>query len=421
MLDKKFRRDILEKARIIRFSNMARFLFNEDKVIVLNRLNGQWIKISKQCYDILKSCEEEKISTLDLCEQLEDADDCKYMMDMIELLASMNCLYDDNVRNIDNISLAITHRCNLKCIHCMVDADFCKDNKDYFDTKTICSFLDKIVAVSPKSITLTGGEALLRPDCITIIKYLRSIFAGKITLMTNGTLITTKNVESIASSVNSIDISLDGADEQSCSVIRGKGVFDKVVSNIKLLHLHGFSNITLSMVLSANNVRYKQQFFELNKTLGTRPMLRALSYEGRAKDNKEILDNVVTTDATISNEKKVDIENRGCCCTAGYDQLTIEANGDIFPCNLFVEPEFKLGNIAEVEDISKILDGNKGCFLCKSIQKYDPGKFESCKNCNVNYFCWSCVYPMYKLDKKEFQERCAYKKEMLKTIWEQEG
>ena len=35
----------------------------------------------------------------------------------------------------------------------------------------------------------------------------------------------------------------------------------------------------------------------------------------------------------------------------------------------------------------------------------------------INYFCWSCVYPMYKIDEKEFKERCAYKKEILKNIW----
>jgi len=27
------------------------------------------------------------------------------------------------------------------------------------------------------------------------------------------------------------------------------------------------------------------------------------------------------------------------------------------------------------------------------------------------------VYPMYKIDEKEFKERCAYKKEILKNIW----
>lgn len=52
--------------------------------------------------------------------------------------------------------------------------------------------------------------------------------------MTNGTLIIPKNVEEIVSQIDSLDISLDGADEESCAVIRGKGVFEKVVSSIKV-------------------------------------------------------------------------------------------------------------------------------------------------------------------------------------------
>lgn len=34
----------VEDTKRIRFSNMAKFMFNEDQAIIFNRLNGQWIK-----------------------------------------------------------------------------------------------------------------------------------------------------------------------------------------------------------------------------------------------------------------------------------------------------------------------------------------------------------------------------------------
>ncbi len=255
----------------------------------------------------------------------------------------------------------------------------------HFDTKTICAFLDKIVAANPKNITLTGGEPLLRSDFLTILGYLRSIYNGKITLMTNGTLITPKNVKEIVSQIDSIDISLDGADEESCAVIRGKGVFEKVVSSIKLLQSHGFSKISISMVLSANNVRYTKQFMELNESLNTTPMLRALSYEGRAKENKDILDNVVTTEFLRQEDKKTNSECRTCCCTAGYNQITIEANGDIFPCNLFVEPEFRLGTMSEIDDLRKLFYTNDGFFVCPCVQKFEPSEFDIHKGETIRF------------------------------------
>lgn len=42
----------MEDTKTIRFSNMTKFMFNEDQAIIFNRLNGQWIKVPKQCYDI---------------------------------------------------------------------------------------------------------------------------------------------------------------------------------------------------------------------------------------------------------------------------------------------------------------------------------------------------------------------------------
>lgn len=44
-----------------------------------------------------------------------------------------------------------------------------------------------------------------------------------------------------------------------------------------------------------------------------------------------------------------------CSCDAGTTTLTIESNGEIFPCNLFVEPEYCLGNIKEVNDLQELL------------------------------------------------------------------
>lgn len=401
------------------FSNTARFLFNGENAIVLNRLNGQWIKIPKQCYEILEMCDKEALTLSDLNNRLADDEDRAYMKQMIDLLDSMECLYNDAKKAVDNISIAITHMCNLKCIHCMVDADFGGGNEDYFDTATICSFLDNIIATNPNSIALTGGEPMLRPDFMTILEYLRNNYKGQIILMTNATLFTADNVQAITSRVNSIDISLDGADEPSCAIIRGKGVFEKVVKNIKLIQSTGFNKINVSMVLSTNNTRYVKHFFELNKSLGTTPILRALSYDGRAEENKEAIDNTVTTENIAEGTGKQNTESRGCCCTAGYNQLTIEANGDIFPCNLFVTPEFKLGNMREIESLSTALHTNKGFFVSPCVQRFEPSEYPACKDCNVNYFCWSCVYPMLKLDEAEFKERCAYKKRMLAHVWEE--
>lgn len=120
-------------------------------------------------------------------------------------------------------------------------------------------------------ITLSGGEPLLRGDFKELLKYLKNNYNGHIGISTNGTLITNSNAELLVKYADQIDISVDGVDEETCSIVRGKGVFEKVIKSIKILQDKGFSNISLSMVFSDKNEYLEPSFLELNKKLGTTP------------------------------------------------------------------------------------------------------------------------------------------------------
>ena len=106
------------------FSDSTKFMFNADSVIIFNRLNGQWIKISRECYEILRNCMSEKLTEEEMLSRLADEEDRAYIRKMLDLLDSMGCMYRKTVQKVNNVSFAITHRCNLKCIHCMVNALF---------------------------------------------------------------------------------------------------------------------------------------------------------------------------------------------------------------------------------------------------------------------------------------------------------
>lgn len=47
----------MEKNNNVRIvSDNAKYLFHSDQVIIINRTNRQWMKVSKECYDILTQC-----------------------------------------------------------------------------------------------------------------------------------------------------------------------------------------------------------------------------------------------------------------------------------------------------------------------------------------------------------------------------
>lgn len=87
--------------------------------------------------------------------------------------------------------------------------------------------MEKILTLKPLQIVFTGGEPLLKKGIIQLLEYTRERFNGTIGIMTNGTLFTKENISKIIPLVDSIDISIDGIDEDTCALIRGQGVFRK--------------------------------------------------------------------------------------------------------------------------------------------------------------------------------------------------
>lgn len=77
------------------------------------------------------------------------------------------------------VLIELTHICNLKCVHCFADADFCKYNeKGYIEgeltTQQWYKVIDNILEAGVFEILLSGGEATMRKDLLDIAKYIQS-------------------------------------------------------------------------------------------------------------------------------------------------------------------------------------------------------------------------------------------------------
>ena len=107
-----------------------------------------------------------------------------------------------------NINLEVTKRCNARC-------DFC----DYWKEKTVPELKDYVPVIKklkPLSVSLTGGEPLLRKDLTDIIASLRQNLGFLfISLITNGALLTKeRGVELWKAGLDELSISLDYLDER---------------------------------------------------------------------------------------------------------------------------------------------------------------------------------------------------------------
>lgn len=256
---------------------------NGNKVIIANRWDGRWIKISKECFNIILEIVKNNPKEIIWDEISGEKEDIDYIKKLINILTTMD-VFTEKDYCVESVYLSLTHKCNLHCIHCSVDADINQQN--VLSLQDIKDIIKKLQVSKVQTLIFTGGEPLIRDDFLEILKYARSIFSGKIVMMTNGTLINEANIKTLVENLDAIDMSIDGVNEATCSIIRGKGVFKKVMQSIELLHKNSFRKISLSMVSSIENNKVVNEFYCLNKKLGTKPVIRVFCERGRGKTSK---------------------------------------------------------------------------------------------------------------------------------------
>lgn len=407
-----------------KFSKNSRNIVNSTRVVLANRKTGQWIRMSKETYDILNLGINNNLSIDELKANLYDAEDKEYINELYKKLYKIGVIEtlergSEIVLQNKMVGFEITHKCNLKCTHCCMNADEIHGDKKDLTTDEVKSMFNKAIAWNPKYIMLSGGEPLIRKDFIELLTYLKKNYNGNIILSTNGTLINKENANILAKCCYQIDISLDGVDEETCSKVRGSGIFDKVVENTKLLKSTGFENITLSMVVGNRNEYLVYKFIELNNHLDTKAVIRKFSSIGRGIENKEkFLYNhekefYISKEFLNSNYKRAfGVSN----CNAGKNEMIISYNGEIFPCPSFMEPKYLLGNLLEVDSIEYLINSTNNIDL---LEKEILNKYKQCKDCKVNLFCWTCPGCLAEIDNQDvFEDRCKKLKPVLyKRVW----
>lgn len=403
-------------------SKYAKILEYDNKVLYANSESGKWLRVSEEVSKIISIYLED--SSEDFLERVEfeSENDEKFFFNIIDKLVQYEILreHDERYECDNSVTIEITNDCNLRCKHCCVNAG---EEKDYeFSFEELKGILTKCIAWNPKSITLSGGEPMIREDFFDIASFLRENYTGIITLSTNGTLITKDNVAKLCDLVDQIDISIDGIDEESCAKIRGRGVFGKVLNSVDLIHECDFTNVSLSMVFSDTNEMYEEQFYELNKKLGTKALPRIYADIGRAKKNREQFTSKTKNESYIplSFLKEEHIDELGfCSCAAGRKMIFIRHDGSIYPCPSFMKKKYMMGNINDIDSLDMITASNMDEAVRKHMLEANMMFSEKCSECPVKYFCWSCIGDTDRFPTEEALDNyCKLTKPILmKRVW----
>lgn len=133
---------------------------------------------------------------------------------------------DSYGRTVDYMRISITDRCNLRCRYCMPEMPCFLPRKELLSLEEILDICVCGVQMGIRKIKITGGEPLLRPGCVELIRKLKEIPGmEKVTLTTNGVLLAPFAEALYQAGIDGVNVSLDTLNEETYRKITG---FDKL-------------------------------------------------------------------------------------------------------------------------------------------------------------------------------------------------
>ena len=154
-------------------------------------------------------------------------------------------LVDPYSRIITNLRIAVTDRCNLKCIYCHREGQENADGEMPKDL--IIKLADGFRESGIRKIKITGGEPLLRKDLPEIISDMPEF--EEISITTNGTRLPELVYDLKDAGVTRVNVSLDTLDREKYRYITGKDVIDRVIEGIEMAMDAGLTPVKINMVL----------------------------------------------------------------------------------------------------------------------------------------------------------------------------
>ena len=325
--------------------------------------------------------------------------------------------------------------CNLACKYCyyleknklyptaqrhlMSDEMLEQFTREYIEAQTMNQVL----------FTWHGGEPLLRSiDFYRKALSLQQKYAGgrriDNVIQTNGTLLTDEWCEFFAQNHWLVGISIDGPQpdhDHYRLTAAGKPSWKKVIQGIKLLKKHGVEWNAMAVV-NAYNANHPLEFYRFFKENGCQflqftPIVERLTRheDGRTLASLADKDEISLSEASVAPEQwgyflcaifeewvrkdvgKIFVEIFDCtlanwmgispgicayskeCGHAGV----MEHNGDVYSCDHFVFPEYKLGNIRD-HSLIDMLYGEQQQEFSRLKHSSLP---RQCKECDMEFAC----------------------------------
>ena len=159
-------------------------------------------------------------------------------------------LNDKFGRQITDLRVSVTDRCNFRCVYCRsADPENHMAHHELLEWDEYERLVGILVHMGIRKVRVTGGEPLVRPGVENFIGRLKGIGVHDLSMTTNGHLLAERLETLIAAGLDRINISLDSLDREKFERITRTKAFDQVMAGIEAAQNSALRPVKVNAVL----------------------------------------------------------------------------------------------------------------------------------------------------------------------------
>ncbi|OPY23655.1 MAG: pyrroloquinoline quinone biosynthesis protein PqqE [Methanobacterium sp. PtaU1.Bin097] len=326
----------------------------------------------------------------------------------------------------------LSRACNMKCVHCYENAG--RKDEDELNTQQINDGLETMAKAGVTSIAFSGGEPSIHPHILDFIDKTNELgmFAA---MATNGYTLSKEGVceKFVENGLQFVQISVDGLQAETHDSFRGiNGAWDKAIHAVENCVNYNDLFVEVATTVTEHNIQEIPEMIDFIRDKGVdwfmiynfiptgngeniasmdispkkRLKLLETAYDENAEGEMQVLSTApqyaMVAESLVSDGNQVipthfyNPEYDGFLikqladfiggCGAGRFYMSVEPNGDLYPCVFFPhDSALKLGNLME-DDFEEVWKDNQ---LLSKLRNKEILKGH-CGDCESHNICGGC-------------------------------
>lgn len=259
-------------------------------------------------------------------------------------------LHDEYGRGITYLRIAVTDKCNFRCVYCMPEEGVApRMHDELLSAEEIAHFVGLVAQEGVTRIRLTGGEPLVSHRIVPLIQMIRAIpEIEDISLTTNGALLPKLGADLKAAGLDRVNISLDTLDPVQFGAITRLGRLEQTLNGIDAALQFGFNPVKVNCVVVR---RLNQNVFDLAKLSIDRPIhVRFIEYMPIGNESTGTAHAHDVVEDLLHNSKRIDPHCPGSVNASAWDASDTVPSVELFERLSHLGMSTGLGALKPIED-----------------------------------------------------------------------